>query len=204
MLVVTVSPHEYNRAETVNALRFGRRCKLVTNKASVNRVYRNEELMKKLAALEPRVQLQEMLQEMLQQKAYEAFQDSELPKQLEAAQQQVEQVQAKLAALHGENDALDAALQALKTEQIENEDKAAADKERLDAAQAKEREAEEQRAALARQIGSHEEAKERLLREKEVLAGALDEEQTSMQTQPMSSSARRSCSAPRRSSTWTC
>ena len=66
---------------------------------------------------------------MMQQKAYEAFQDRELPKQLEAAQRQVEEVQAKLAALYGENDALDAALQALKTE---GEDTAAADKERLD------------------------------------------------------------------------
>eukprot|EP01084_Bolivina_argentea_P254450 427760_1 len=43
-VLVTVSPHKYNRVETINSLRFGRRCKLVRNKASVNIVYSNNEI----------------------------------------------------------------------------------------------------------------------------------------------------------------
>merc|ERR1712113_415198 len=86
-LVVTVSPHKYNRSETINSLRFGRRCKLVTNKASVNRVYSNDELMRKLSVLEAK---NGELQEMLKKKAFDAFQNSELPKQIESLQKELQ------------------------------------------------------------------------------------------------------------------
>ena len=44
-LIVNCSPHEFNREETINSLRFGVRCKLIENKAQVNRIYSNKELM---------------------------------------------------------------------------------------------------------------------------------------------------------------
>jgi len=44
-LIVNCSKHMFNREETINALRFGSRCKLITNNVSVNRIYSNAELL---------------------------------------------------------------------------------------------------------------------------------------------------------------
>merc|ERR1712244_36816 len=118
-LVVTVSPHKYNRPETINALRFGRRCKLVTNKASVNRVYSNDELMRRLRILEAK---NEELQEMLKKKAFDAFQNSELPKQIETLQKEISELKKKLAQTEDENDNLEKIIASLRNEKLELED----------------------------------------------------------------------------------
>ena len=44
-LLLCASPHMFNREETINSLRFGSRCKMIKNKAEVNKVLSNEELM---------------------------------------------------------------------------------------------------------------------------------------------------------------
>merc|ERR1712228_618135 len=51
-LIVTASLSKYNREETIASLRFGRRCKMVTNKAKINKIYSNEELLKRIKELE--------------------------------------------------------------------------------------------------------------------------------------------------------
>merc|ERR1712154_57272 len=128
-LVVTVSPHKYNRPETINALRFGRRCKLVTNKASVNRVYSNDELMRRLRILEAK---NEELQEMLKKKAFDAFQNSELPKQIEALQKELKNIKQKLAESEKENESLESIVAKLQNEKLELEDKYNEDKELIE------------------------------------------------------------------------
>ena len=51
-LIVNCSPHEFNREETINSLRFGVRCKLIENKAQVNKIYSNSELMQMVKTLQ--------------------------------------------------------------------------------------------------------------------------------------------------------
>merc|ERR1719229_1428119 len=55
-LIVTASLSLYNREETIASLRFGRRCKMVTNKAKINKIYSNEELLAKVKHLEAQLQ----------------------------------------------------------------------------------------------------------------------------------------------------
>mmetsp|Transcript_52228 Transcript_52228/g.86420 ORF Transcript_52228/g.86420 Transcript_52228/m.86420 type:complete len:908 (+) Transcript_52228:109-2832(+) len=63
-LVVNCSKHMFNRDETINALRFGSRCKLIANNVTVNRIYSNAELMAMVDKLQrENGQLQQMLKE---------------------------------------------------------------------------------------------------------------------------------------------
>ena len=133
-LVVAVSPHKYNRPETISSLRFGRTCKMVTNKASVNRVFSNDELMKRLAILEAK---NEELQEMLKKKAFDAFQNSELPRQIEALQKQLEEMKYKLQQSEKENEDLDNIIKNLQHEKSELEDNATTDQEQIELLQNK-------------------------------------------------------------------
>jgi len=51
-VLICASPHAWNQAETLSALTFGSRCKLIKNKIVANKDISKEELMKKLATLE--------------------------------------------------------------------------------------------------------------------------------------------------------
>eukprot|EP01083_Nonionella_stella_P113338 334097_1 len=44
-LIVNCTKHMFNRDETINSLRFGSRCKMISNNVKVNRIYSNAELM---------------------------------------------------------------------------------------------------------------------------------------------------------------
>jgi len=43
-LLLCTSPHIFNRDETINSMRFGSRCKMIKNKAKVNKCYTNDQL----------------------------------------------------------------------------------------------------------------------------------------------------------------
>merc|ERR1712113_274301 len=44
-LIVNGTKHMFNREETINSLRFGKRCKMITNHVKINKVYSNNELL---------------------------------------------------------------------------------------------------------------------------------------------------------------
>ena len=50
-LIVNCTKSMFNREETINSLRFGSRCKLITNNVKVNRIYSNNELMSMIEKL---------------------------------------------------------------------------------------------------------------------------------------------------------
>eukprot|EP01083_Nonionella_stella_P013942 39233_1 len=50
-LIVNGTKHMFNREETISSLRFGSRCKLITNEVKINRTYSNKELMKMIEKL---------------------------------------------------------------------------------------------------------------------------------------------------------
>eukprot|EP01084_Bolivina_argentea_P313457 542835_1 len=165
-LVVTVSPHKYNRMETINALRFGRRCKLVTNKASVNRVYSNDELMRRLAVLEAK---NEELQEMLKQKAFEAFQNSHVPKQIEGLQAELDDLKQKLSKREAENDDFDAIIMELRNAKMELEDKSATDKEQIETLQQKMSELEAVISDLNKELSGYRERERQMTAEQKLM-----------------------------------
>ena len=64
-MLLCCSPHIFNRDETINSMRFGSRCKMIKNKAKVNKIYTNAQLLKMVEQLKEKNKL---LQKKLKQK----------------------------------------------------------------------------------------------------------------------------------------
>jgi len=74
-LVVNVSPHIFNRSECKRTLHFAQRCKLIKNKAKINRVYTNDELMIKLKQMQDK---NDKLNDIIKKKTYESFKNNDI------------------------------------------------------------------------------------------------------------------------------
>ena len=64
-LLLCCSPAVYNRTETINAMRFGQSCKLVKNRAKVNKVQTNDELIGIINKLKNKVEVLEQQNDLL-------------------------------------------------------------------------------------------------------------------------------------------
>lgn len=78
-LLIAASPNIYNRAETINSLNFGKRCKMIKNKVSVNLEMTKKQLREQIE------KLQQQLAEIKQAKTEQASDivKGELAKQVE-------------------------------------------------------------------------------------------------------------------------
>ena len=102
-LIVCGTKHMFNREETINSLRFGARCKMITHNVTANKVYSNADLMRMMEKLKKENQ---KLSQMLQNKGFSATNDHQ-PKSTKTTLISNEKYLSQIKQLKQKNNALD-------------------------------------------------------------------------------------------------